>query len=52
LKKREEKIRQVLKANEEIIQKKIEDYNIKQEKLRQLKLEQDERKKKKQLSYL
>ena len=46
MRKKEEKLKQVLKANEDMIQKKIEDYNLKQEKLRQQRLEQEERKKK------
>ena len=43
---REEKIKIVLKTNEELIQKKIDDYNIRQEKIKQMQLEQEERKKK------
>ena len=46
LKRREEKIKIVLKTNEELIQKKIDDYNAKQEKLKNLQLKQEERKKK------
>ena len=46
LKRREEKLKIVLKTNEELIQKKIDDYNIKQEKIKQLQLEHEERKKK------
>jgi hypothetical protein len=46
LKKREEKIKLVLKNNEELIQRKIDEYNKKQEKIKQLQLEQEEKKKK------
>ena len=49
--KREEKIKQVLKANENMIRKKIEEYNIKQEKLREQREEKEEKQKKKQRNY-